>query len=440
MGTRKSIPKETETRVLTSSRRRCALCFGLKGDLNEKKGQIAHLDQDPSNPDFDNLAWLCFDHHDTYDGRTRQSKNYTIDEVKTHRNKLYEEIAENKHEKFTESPKDNHYDAGARIKTVRVELGLKSSQFAELLSVGSQREYEAIENGSNEASLSLLNEISEISGINVEWLKHEEGTRYGVEQIYFNPVDDDLKYCTSLHPQEYFLTVDAKGPHHVSLVAQTDKYRYQVIATGITLDFADWVEDHWIAPRFYEFLERLSVSWDGIEGVVLPTKYEKLLYDGCIHFLTARRNAYRYGRDLLYDILDVEETRGKPFLTYSKAYGGDWMHEAHLGYKKILTNIALHKEFEQVLIARCDRAKEKGFDNSYIREEIKASHGVFAVKRLFYRQIGIPQLKKLQELGLLEQSMEELVIQNHFKSLFTDVEIAEARRRLDELGYFKKGK
>jgi len=34
--------------------------------------------------------------------------------------------------------------------------------------------------------------------------------------------------------------------------------------------------------------------------------------------------------------------------------------------------------------------------------------------------------------------MEALVIQERFRPLFTEEEIAEARRRLDELGYFPK--
>ena len=42
---RKTTPGEIELRVLTRSRRRCALCFYLRGDLAEKHGQIAHLDE-----------------------------------------------------------------------------------------------------------------------------------------------------------------------------------------------------------------------------------------------------------------------------------------------------------------------------------------------------------------------------------------------------------
>jgi hypothetical protein len=88
MAKRKPVPKEIETQVLEQSRRRCCLCFGLDRDLAQKRGQIAHLDGDPSNNTLDNLAYLCIDHHDQYDSRTRQSKGFTIDEVKRYRDQL----------------------------------------------------------------------------------------------------------------------------------------------------------------------------------------------------------------------------------------------------------------------------------------------------------------------------------------------------------------
>ena len=71
---RKPIPEEGITDVLLFSARRCCLCFGLNNDFEEKQGQIAHVDHDSANPDFDNLAFLCFNHHDRYDSKTRQSK------------------------------------------------------------------------------------------------------------------------------------------------------------------------------------------------------------------------------------------------------------------------------------------------------------------------------------------------------------------------------
>jgi hypothetical protein len=90
-------PTQRETNVLINSARRCAVCFGISHDLREKLGQVAHLDQDPSNSAEDNLAFLCFDHHSLYDSKTSQHKNYTLAEVKHHRACLYEAIRNKEH-------------------------------------------------------------------------------------------------------------------------------------------------------------------------------------------------------------------------------------------------------------------------------------------------------------------------------------------------------
>jgi len=86
---RKRTPTEIELAVLDRSRRRCTLCFHLHDDTREKHGQIAHLDQDPSNFAEDNLAFMCLEHHSLYDSRTSQHKNYTISEAKAARERLY---------------------------------------------------------------------------------------------------------------------------------------------------------------------------------------------------------------------------------------------------------------------------------------------------------------------------------------------------------------
>jgi hypothetical protein len=90
--TRKPINPNAQAIVLTHSRRRCCICFGLNRNTLLVQGQIAHLDQNPENNSEDNLAFLCFDHHDQFDSRTRQSKNFTIEEVKHYRQELHQAI------------------------------------------------------------------------------------------------------------------------------------------------------------------------------------------------------------------------------------------------------------------------------------------------------------------------------------------------------------
>src|SRR6187431_3353993 len=91
---RPKVPDATQTEVLTRSRRRCCLCYFVNGNEDEVAGQIAHLDQNRDNNDFDNLAWLCLPHHDRYDSRTSVSKGLTESEVKHYSDRLYIALAE----------------------------------------------------------------------------------------------------------------------------------------------------------------------------------------------------------------------------------------------------------------------------------------------------------------------------------------------------------
>lgn len=95
MNKRKKTPGNVEAEVLIASKRRCTICFGIDGDVSEKKGQIAHLDKNPNNNKIDNICYLCLPHHDQYDSQTSVSKNYTIHEVKKYRCDLYDQIRDN---------------------------------------------------------------------------------------------------------------------------------------------------------------------------------------------------------------------------------------------------------------------------------------------------------------------------------------------------------
>lgn len=91
MGSNRTKPADSiQAHVLTHSRRRCCICFGLNRDLDVKQGQIAHLDKNRDNHAVDNLAFLCLPHHDQYDSVTSQSKSFRPGEVKVYRDKLYD--------------------------------------------------------------------------------------------------------------------------------------------------------------------------------------------------------------------------------------------------------------------------------------------------------------------------------------------------------------
>ena len=78
--------------VLTASRRKCCICYYLHGERRVRKGQIAHLNQDRSDSVFENLVFLCLEHHDEFDSQTSQSKGLIPQEIRVHRDRMYQEL------------------------------------------------------------------------------------------------------------------------------------------------------------------------------------------------------------------------------------------------------------------------------------------------------------------------------------------------------------
>lgn len=91
MAKRVPVNKHVAAQVLMASRRRCCLCVYLNKRDEVRQGQIAHLNRNSGDSTFDNLVFLCFDHHDLYDSRTNQSKGFSEMEVKAWRDHLYAE-------------------------------------------------------------------------------------------------------------------------------------------------------------------------------------------------------------------------------------------------------------------------------------------------------------------------------------------------------------
>jgi len=99
----------------------------------------------------------------------------------------------------------------------------------------------------------------------------------------------------------------------------------------------------------------------------------------------------------------------------------------------------LADQFHKAMNKVADFANAKKFGIRF-RHMIDEHGGVEAAKRLLAAQEIQDGLKKLWELKALSKSMEALVIQERFQPLFTAAEIAEARRRLEMLGYFNDRK
>jgi hypothetical protein len=97
----------------------------------------------------------------------------------------------------------------------------------------------------------------------------------------------------------------------------------------------------------------------------------------------------------------------------------------------------LEDQFHHAMIGVADFANQHHFGIRF-RQMLGEYGGVGTAKRLLAKPDFQTGLFELSRLHSLSKSMEAFVIQERFRPLFTAAEIAEARRRLDELGYVLK--
>lgn len=96
----------------------------------------------------------------------------------------------------------------------------------------------------------------------------------------------------------------------------------------------------------------------------------------------------------------------------------------------------LEEEFNKAIRGENIKAKAKGYNPTYLKKLIGQRGGLGAAKYLLSPHGSQDGLYELWDLCCLDESVEALVLQNRFRPLFTDEEIREACRRLEELDYF----
>ncbi|MBX7123257.1 MAG: HNH endonuclease [Opitutaceae bacterium] len=77
---RKPVPEALVTHLLVANRRTCCLCREPGHEV-----QIHHIDEDPANNDWDNLAVLCLNCHGRVSGKPGFGRKFTIGEVRVHK-------------------------------------------------------------------------------------------------------------------------------------------------------------------------------------------------------------------------------------------------------------------------------------------------------------------------------------------------------------------
>ena len=95
----------------------------------------------------------------------------------------------------------------------------------------------------------------------------------------------------------------------------------------------------------------------------------------------------------------------------------------------------LEARFHSVMLSLYDQAKGLDYFANYFKQMLDRHGGVETAKRLLIQGSAQEGLYRLWELSALELSVEATVLRDEFASLFDEREMAEAKRRLEDLGY-----
>jgi len=96
----------------------------------------------------------------------------------------------------------------------------------------------------------------------------------------------------------------------------------------------------------------------------------------------------------------------------------------------------LESKFEAEMLRLYEEAKKLGYNATRFLQMFRRFGGVATAKKLLANEDYIQEgIIKLCELGRLDLSAEALVSKPEYKDLFTETELATARKRLKELDY-----
>jgi hypothetical protein len=99
--------------------------------------------------------------------------------------------------------------------------------------------------------------------------------------------------------------------------------------------------------------------------------------------------------------------------------------------------MTLESELTSILRGTYESALARNYIAVYFIQMLDKYGGVETAKQLLAKMEPQTGLDKLWKLGMLQDSMEAVVLQERFRSLFTAEELAVAYKRLADRDYFK---
>lgn len=247
------------------------------------------------------------------------------------------------------TPTERTYLIGEQLGIVRAEVGLKSSEFIELIDFHSEQQYLEMEANKTGCPESVISRIYEATGVLPEWLKNPDRPKYEVELTddWTSQPRETARRISEASAGEVYVTIAASIPAkdllfwrgknlwasitgdylHVGVCVPISEYRYKIFDTGLSVDFRNALDSEKYAPPFCLFLSELFECFDvRCVGVILADyKAERALYKGYAYPRTVLSSPKAFwGINWVQHVLAAEDESGP---TYIKRDCGGWIED-----------------------------------------------------------------------------------------------------------------
>lgn len=207
-----------------------------------------------------------------------------------------------------------YYECGERIQILREQRKLTRSEFIDLLSIRSEKELGLIEEKVAECSSSLTEEICELTGCNLKWLKHGLGEIY--PQLKLTDLKKEKISKDYYYPgiQNAFFAIEPVSMRILIIVKYSDiKYGIINYDYGTSFTFWNWGSDlHNIEKYFDELItlyQKLNKYYP-TGRVLSEEEYKKLI---TFNYYPAElfENLYHDGKSWMQNLIDLKDNSDK---------------------------------------------------------------------------------------------------------------------------------
>lgn len=217
---------------------------------------------------------------------------------------------------------ERFYLCGNRVKELREERNLLSSQFIEVIDYYSELSWNEIETEKKECALSTVKCVSEITGASLSWIKHGVGSKYTSDFLPYYSIYESVEMIKAQSPMKLYFCINTET-FDFMIVAMTSEYKWKVFHLHYRLDFWNWFDDHHKMPEVYDHFTTIYNKFNKLSCSVSGRLYKddefKMLSADNVFLGDLIKKLPKRGEYWADDIRDLDHSYAH--LDYKGSYG-----------------------------------------------------------------------------------------------------------------------